>query len=469
MKIISPITKKTLALYLIVSFVSLFSYLLLLSPTAKAESYEWQGDKITRANDNPSTDGKTEEFFKQGKHDGNLYSFSTLDTVDGDPPRCESHIDITIGAGPNIGKYYEGYLPSADTPCTWREAATIQISNQQAGDKNLNKDLGLKECPNGPSGKAKDTANYNCLGGGAVINGKFDKNGTVDQKNPDSEENPDANAEDTDTACSDALTPFGWVMCPLLSLADNIYGFMVGVINDLLFFESGLYDTNEVKDAWRVFANLASAIIVLIALVMIAAQIFNFEVFNAYTVKKVLPRIVIAAILIQLSWFLFSAMIQIVNAIGTGLYWLLLAPFPNYNDNNGGGTFVSITDIIQGGNEGGGGGEVAGNIFGTVLSGGGLVLGAVAIKGAWVSLILMAVGVIISIAVALFTLIVRQAILIILLVISPLAIAFWILPGTNKFWNMWWSNFSKLLIMYPLIMLLFAAGAIAAIILSGAG
>jgi hypothetical protein len=69
--------------------------------------------------------------------------------------------------------------------------------------------------------------------------------------------------------------------------------------------------------------------------------------------------------------------------------------------------------------------------------------------------------------VAVFTLIAREVILIILLATAPLALAFWILPGLNKFWNLWWNTFIKLLVMYPLIMLLIAGGTIAAFVLGG--
>jgi hypothetical protein len=45
----------------------------------------------------------------------------------------------------------------------------------------------------------------------------------------------------------------------------------------------------------------------------------------------------------------------------------------------------------------------------------------------------------------------------------------WVLPGTQSIWKNWWSNFSKLLFMYPLIMVLFAAGTIGAYVITSSG
>lgn len=265
------------------------------------------------------------------------------------------------------------------------------------------------------------------------------------------------------SGCDDALSPFGWVLCPMISFANNAYGFLADWIQQILFFDSKEYSDSQLKEASAIFVRLANILIVLFALLAIAAQVFNFEFLSTYTIKKILPKLFIGAILIQFSWPLFTTMIQIVNAIGSGLYYLLLLPFDINVTGNG---YVTLGDIFSSGTNSGG----AGNVGGSALAVLGVGLGVVAINatGAWLSIIVLALGVIVSVMVAILTLIVRQVILIVLLAIAPLALAFWIFPGTNKYWDLWWKSFSKLLLMYPLIMLLLAGGTMAAIILSSA-
>jgi hypothetical protein len=271
--------------------------------------------------------------------------------------------------------------------------------------------------------------------------------------------------------CSQALSPFGWVLCPATNFADNLYSFFKTLVNNLLFFESDKYENNGLYDSWKVMVTLANTVLVLVAIVMIAAQIFNFEFISAYTVKKALPRIVIAAILIQLSWFMVTTGIQIVNAIGSGLYWLLVAPFASKLDFGNTDGILEMGPILAQNYSGTDKGNTVGNavVFYYAIVGLGAAAVGAALSGLWISIIIAAIGVVISLLVAIVTLVIREVLLIVLIAIAPLAIAFWILPGTNGLWNMWWKTFSKLLLMYPLIMLLFAGGTIAAILLASTG
>ena len=260
-------------------------------------------------------------------------------------------------------------------------------------------------------------------------------------------------------SCYSALPLFGWILCGVIDMADALFAEAQGWVFDLLNIPIGTYSEDTgLKNTWAVSRNLANVGLVLVALVMIASQIFSFEFMSAYTIKKVIPRLVAATILIQLSWIIFTAMIAIINAIGFGLYSLLVNAF-------------GATDIIDMlGHAGTFGEEVTANVAGVgIIVGiiGGTVAAGVAIAtgGAGLALVFTMVSVIISLVVAIFTLIIRKMLIIILLVISPLALLAWILPGTQNLWNTWWKLFSRLLAMLPLIALLFAAGRIGASIM----
>lgn len=63
-----------------------------------------------------------------------------------------------------------------------------------------------------------------------------------------------------------------------------------------------------------------------------------------------------------------------------------------------------------------------------------LVLAALALMGLFVFITLIAIF---------FVIMFRSFIIIILLAVSPIAFVAWILPNTEKFWNLWWGQFSK--------------------------
>lgn len=289
------------------------------------------------------------------------------------------------------------------------------------------------------------------------INLTLQGNATVEAKDAKGVPTTATGTAAADGASCYGFSPFSWVLCPILDLADGVYGFARDVISDLLYIEPNDVNDTGLKQSWSIMRGLASTLIVLVALVMIASQIFSFEFMTAYTIKKVLPRLVIAAILIQLSWFIFTTLIFIVNGIGAGLYALLTQPFNGV----GGGDIMDIAGQIK---ASGAVGSVfsQATIFTAIVGAGAFAVGSVMVGGATLSIILTAVGVIISILITIFTLIVRKILILLLLTLAPLALVAWILPNTTKYWDMWWKLFSKLLLMFPLIMLLFASGVIAA-------
>lgn len=67
----------------------------------------------------------------------------------------------------------------------------------------------------------------------------------------------------------------------------------------------------------------------------------------------------------------------------------------------------------------------------------------------------------------LFTLIIRQGLLIFLTIISPIAIACFVLPGTEKYFQKWLDLFLKTLMVYPIIMVILAMSKVLASILIG--
>ncbi len=174
--------------------------------------------------------------------------------------------------------------------------------------------------------------------------------------------------------------------------------------------------------------------------------------FDSYTVKKMLPRLLIAVVLIQLSWFLFTGMIQLTNAIAYGIEGLIYAPF------KASGASLSLGSVfllITGDGNSAANGAVIGTGFAALAGGAGAVALGVANAGV---LFAMAGTILLSLLIGFFVLVLRQVVLLALLVIAPLALVAWILPNTEKYWKLWYESFSKLLLMFPMIMAMIAAG-----------
>ena len=242
-------------------------------------------------------------------------------------------------------------------------------------------------------------------------------------------------------------SPVAWIFCGIISLAEDMANKMESVVQDLLRVDISKFDNGGgLYSAWSNIRQVATIILVIIALVMIFTEAMGSGILDNYSVKKILPRIVFAGIGIQLSWLLCKELLNLGNILGNGIEGLLLAPF-------GGKIGVSLSDIISYKTVAD---HNAGVQVGLAVA---LVVGGAVAFGAVVSSM---VGILIALIIAYITLVLRYMVIIMCVLFSPIAIALAVLPGTNKLAKLWWESFKKAVVMYPVIMAMFAAGKIVA-------
>ncbi len=261
--------------------------------------------------------------------------------------------------------------------------------------------------------------------------------------------------------CDANWSPLSWIACPIIYMGAGMTDFVFqNFIKPLLQnIPISTEDGDGAFIAWQTFRILGNIILIGSLLIMVLAQNFNF-LLDAYTIKKMAPRIVAGAIAINLSYFICLIAISVINVVSVGMNQALAGPFMDgFSAPDGipiaGGIATDITGIL-------GMGILAGAIGGIFAVG--LGVSAVFIIG----LILPFIVTIILVALAaLFTVVLRQALIIFLTVISPVAIAAFILPGTEKYARKWWDLFLKTLMVYPIIAVIFAMSNVMGIILMG--
>jgi hypothetical protein len=255
-----------------------------------------------------------------------------------------------------------------------------------------------------------------------------------------------------------------WLMCPLLAAGNDFVngpngnGGLIGLFESQLSFkvdrDLNSNGSNDVQTAWSLIKNIASAALVIIMLVMIFSQAISAGPFDAYTVRKLLPRLIAAVILMQLSWYILSWVIDIFDDLANSLVDLLYAPF-------GGSDAMNLGHLLAHAHIGTGD-AIAINFVALV---GAIALGLAALP----ALLLMVLAVVSAMVTALVVLIMRKIIIIFCLILAPLALVAWILPGTQRYWKLWYDNLLKVLFMFPLVVGLVAAGHIFAYIVGTQG
>jgi hypothetical protein len=92
--------------------------------------------------------------------------------------------------------------------------------------------------------------------------------------------------------------------------------------------------------AWSQFRIIATSLLVIAGLVMIVSTALGFEILDAYTLRKTLPRLLVAIIGISLSWPLMRLAVDFFDTVGLDIRSLMYHPFENL----GGG--ISLTTSL---------------------------------------------------------------------------------------------------------------------------
>jgi len=256
------------------------------------------------------------------------------------------------------------------------------------------------------------------------------------------------NANDNDNAtCESVSGAFGWVLCKIIdgiaSAIDTIY---TNVIEPLLITKP--LDTSSDSDNYQVWSNFrifGNIFLIIALLVIVFGQSIGGGLIEAYSAKKILPRLLVAAILINLSLYLVAFAIDITNVLGRGIGALIQLPFEDSITPENGGFKFELN-----------GGSAALGYAGLV-AGGSAIWAAGATFVPWLLFTVLIPIFFVFIAI-LAVLILRNALIIFLILIAPVAFALYCLPNTEKYFKQWWDLLWKTLLIYPIIAIMFAMG-----------
>jgi hypothetical protein len=275
------------------------------------------------------------------------------------------------------------------------------------------------------------------------------------QTNPDgTPAASDATAAETEQEkqlqqCAANSVSLGWIICPVLRAGNEAVTKMLNtLVEPLLSYRALDQNTNEgLRAIWGVMRNLANLGFALIFMVIVFANILSINI-DAYTIKRMLPRLVAATVLVQFSFLLCGLVVDIGNVLGGGIQQLIQV------------AVKSATNI-----------DVGSNPRGWVSAVGGIVAGvaSMAIMAAigLATTALLVVSAVLGLLAMLVTLMLRQLLISVLIVLSPLALAALVLPNTESFFKKWYKTFLNAVMMYPLIMLILSvSGALSVVALN---
>ena len=252
----------------------------------------------------------------------------------------------------------------------------------------------------------------------------------------------------TSTSCD--VQGIGWFICPVSNwLADGI-DFMYSALQQFLKTKP-LEITNQnsgIYLAWVIMRNISNVAFIVAFLVIIYSQLTSVGISN-YGVKKMIPRLVIAAVLVNLSFTICAILLDLSNIAGYA-----------FQD-----AFMGIKNTIS---------TVGENtstwtwseVISTALSNGALAIGAITFTTELLPMLVPAATLAgLTLLLILLIMAARQALIIILIIISPLAFVCYLLPGTEKWFKKWRDSFLTMLVFFPAFAVVFGGAQLAGIII----
>lgn len=250
----------------------------------------------------------------------------------------------------------------------------------------------------------------------------------------------------------------GWIVCPILewmgNSATHLYTDYVEPrlkINPKLFqtLESG--NENPTQNAWGTFQTIANVVFIILLLVVIFSQLTGIGIDN-YGIKRILPKLIVVAILVNLSYLICVICVDLSNILGgslKGLFDSLGASLGDIAVDTG----VASTPVL--GNDS----WIPVVLFGILVTF--IIVGAASVvfnPAILLTLLISGLGVVISVLFIFVLFAVREAVIVVLTVVAPIAFVCYALPNTKKMFDKWLKAWEGLLLVYPICGLLIGGG-----------
>lgn len=496
------LTLRRIFSYALAALVAAFLWILVITPFAHATDAGWSGDAIqynSRTYRSQTADGTN----PPGLANGQTYYFSADANTDyviyfdqgTDPKTATSaqyatyHIDgdnMVKDTGPTKISLTPQNLSASSTRAVWNgtdlnfDSRTFSANNggpfivDSSGPKGLasgtqyylnrGRDSGngtstaaIIYFPAGSDIKTANKATYqeydlttDGFGDAKGSSKSIDVTPQADSPSTGTTKNP---ADSDGSHC--AIDGIGWIVCPVSNFLakgmDNIYDLLKNyltvstITNDT---QGGLYRS------WSLVRNIANVAFVIVFVIIIYSQLTGMGISN-YGIKKLLPRLIIGAILVNVSYWICAVAVDLSNIAGSSFQDFLVAIRESLRTANHHPVYSwqSVSSFILAG----------GTAAAAAALGLGIFIHSVgASAGAAVILLLpMLVGLLLAVLVALLVLAARQALIILFVIVSPLAFVAYLLPNTEKWFDKWRDAFGTLLVLFPIFALIFGGSQLA--------
>ena len=246
----------------------------------------------------------------------------------------------------------------------------------------------------------------------------------------------------------EVATGIGWLVCPSINFLSTINDFAYKFISStFLETDKDIVQSDDLKAAWSGFRDVANVAFVIAFLIIVYSQITQAGLSN-YGIKRMLPRLFIAALLVNVSFIFCQLAVDLSNMLGYSLAGFFNGFAVGSGDDN-------VSEI-----------QTAGTILTWVAIAGVVLAAAAGIALAFLGPALMSS--LLALLMIVLILVARKALIVILIAISPVAFVAYLLPNTEQWFKKWQKTFLSLLMLFPTVAVVFGGSRLAAKIIANA-
>lgn len=276
----------------------------------------------------------------------------------------------------------------------------------------------------------------------------------------------DTSVDDTTNTNGDAKQSYcqenggflSWMLCPAIADGAATAGGLLGSITALTNVHTSIIEQFSKQDssiykAWSAFRNIANIGFVIMLLVVVFSQVTNIGISN-YNIKKILPKLIITAILVNFSYLIMGVLIDLSQIVGNGIGVLIRSVAADGMDADASARAAATITTIAG-------------VVTTAAGGVGIAAAVVTGPALILPVVMFIVTSLISVFFGFIMLTIRQAAIIMVIVLAPLAMVLYALPNTAALTKKYISTVKALLMLYPIFLFATSAGALASSIIVG--
>ena len=274
----------------------------------------------------------------------------------------------------------------------------------------------------------------------------------------DGEYDSSTSEEQKQSYCQENGGFLSWMLCPAIADGAATASGLLGSITALTNVHTSIIEQFSKQDssiykAWSAFRNIANIGFVIMLLVVVFSQVTNIGISN-YNIKKILPKLIITAILVNFSYLIMGVLIDLSQIAGNGIGALIRSVAADSMDADASARASATISAIAG-------------IVTTAAGGAGIAAAVVSGPALILPVVMFIVTSLISIFFGFIMLTIRQAAIIMVIVLAPLMMVLYALPNTSAITKKYISTIKALLMLYPMFIFATSAGALASSIIIG--